>query len=111
MKKRKDKSVNKVSSIYDKLFDCTVHLNRDTLNCLITHNIYKDAEGNPFKWTDLEKFAKWMDNRLEARRNYLVEVLTPHKYWVTQKKGMERAFTGDYWWVNDVGMYNCSICT
>jgi peptide methionine sulfoxide reductase MsrB len=24
---------------------------------------------------------------------------------------MERAFTGEYWWTNDVGRYDCLGCT
>jgi peptide methionine sulfoxide reductase MsrB len=77
----------------------------------ITHKIYTSTKGNKLSWTSLETFGRWMDNRIETRRKHMLEVLSPHKYWVTQKKGTERAFTGDYWWYNDVGMYNCSICS
>lgn len=37
--------------------------------------------------------------------------LTPHEIYVTQGKGNERAFTGDYWWVQDVGIYSCKVCS
>ena len=31
---------------------------------------------------------------------------------MTQSGGaMERAFTGEYWWTNDVGRYDCVVCT
>ncbi len=36
--------------------------------------------------------------------------MTPHQFWITQGKGMERPFTGDLWYVKDVGNYNCAIC-
>ena len=40
------------------------------------------------------------------------ERLTPHEFHLTQlKHGMERAFTGEYWWTNDVGRYDCISCT
>ena len=37
--------------------------------------------------------------------------MTPHDYYITQGKGMERAFTGEYWWTNEVGRYDCKSCT
>lgn len=40
------------------------------------------------------------------------ERLTPHQFHLTQlRHGMERAFTGEYWWTNDVGRYDCLCCT
>lgn len=36
--------------------------------------------------------------------------LNPHQYFVTQGKGYERPYTGDYWWVKDVGNYHCIVC-
>ena len=30
---------------------------------------------------------------------------------MTQNKATERAFTGEYWWVQDVGRYDCVVCT
>ena len=90
-----------------------MRFNAETLDLLVIHNIYKNNEEKPkpLRWTDLETFAKWVDARLESRREHLATVLTPHQYWVTQRKGTERAFTGEYWWYNDVGMYNCVVCT
>ena len=37
--------------------------------------------------------------------------LSPHEYWITQEQGTERPFTGDYWWLNDVGRYDCKVCS
>ena len=36
--------------------------------------------------------------------------LSPHEYFITQGKGPERPFTGDHWWVKDVGNYYCKVC-
>jgi peptide-methionine (R)-S-oxide reductase len=36
--------------------------------------------------------------------------LSPHEYFVTQGKGIERPFTGEYWWYKDIGNYNCIVC-
>ena len=36
--------------------------------------------------------------------------LTPHEYFITQGKGPERPFTGDFWWYKDVGTYHCKVC-
>src|SRR5690349_6210324 len=36
--------------------------------------------------------------------------LTPEQFAVTQEKGTERAFTGQYWDHHERGMYNCIVC-
>lgn len=36
--------------------------------------------------------------------------LTPLQYHVTQEKGTERAFTGEYWNCHDDGTYHCVVC-
>jgi len=40
----------------------------------------------------------------------LKDKLTPLQYKVTQEKGTERAFTGEYYQKTDEGDYNCVVC-
>ena len=37
-------------------------------------------------------------------------MLTPEQYHVTQEKGTERPFTGEYWDFNEQGDYHCRVC-
>jgi len=37
--------------------------------------------------------------------------LHPHAFWLTQGKGTERPFTGQYWDKKDLGHYGCIVCT
>jgi peptide-methionine (R)-S-oxide reductase len=51
----------------------------------------------------MDKQMKPDDAELRAR-------LTPEQYHVTQEKGTERAFTGEYWNHKEDGKYNCIVC-
>jgi peptide-methionine (R)-S-oxide reductase len=51
----------------------------------------------------MDKQMKPSDAELRAR-------LTPEQYHVTQEKGTERAFTGEYWNHKEDGKYHCIVC-
>lgn len=65
----------------------------------------------PKSFENMEKYQKWLDDKQEEILMHNKAKLTPHEFFITQGKGMERAFTGKYWWVKDVGTYSCKVCT
>ena len=48
--------------------------------------------------------------KIKKSPDELKDQLTPEQYHVTQEKGTERAFTGEYWNTKDAGMYRCVVC-
>jgi peptide-methionine (R)-S-oxide reductase len=51
-----------------------------------------------------------MQNKDPDKNSKLRAELTPMQYHVTQEKGTEQAFTGEYWNTKDAGMYHCVVC-
>lgn len=102
----KEEPKTKIKSIYDKLNDITVEADGS-----ITHNVYKKSDGSgprSFKTKDI--FLHWKAKHLRERNEELKSRLTPLQYYITQGKGNERPFTGEYWWTKDVGTYKCVCC-
>ena len=65
----------------------------------------------PKKFNSLMDYEQWVAEKEEEILNKKRERLTPHEFYITQGKHMERAFTGKYWWVKDMGTYSCKVCT
>ena len=60
----------------------------------------------------MSDYANWKKKNEEKYQRKMRKTLTPHEYYITQSGGaMERAFTGEYWWTNDVGHYECKSCS
>ena len=51
-----------------------------------------------------------MDKQMTPDDAELRARLTPEQYHVTQEKGTERAFTGEYWNHKEDGKYHCIVC-
>ncbi|MFA5933752.1 MAG: peptide-methionine (R)-S-oxide reductase MsrB [Candidatus Paceibacterota bacterium] len=45
-----------------------------------------------------------------VNKEELKKQLTPDEYYVTQEKGTEMPFTGEYVHTEDKGMYKCKVC-
>ena len=63
---------------------------------LYAFNLFANAQGN--------KQISSMDS------DSLKKVLSPIQFFVTQQKGTERPFTGDYWNFFEKGSYHCVCC-
>jgi peptide-methionine (R)-S-oxide reductase len=51
-----------------------------------------------------------MARKVEKTDKEWRELLTEQQYEVTQRKGTERPFTGEYWKTEDPGTYRCVAC-
>lgn len=60
---------------------------------------------------DMNSYLEWKAEKLKALRNEIFDKLTPMEFYITQNKGTERPYTGDYWETNNVGLYACKVCT
>ena len=62
-------------------------------------------------WPSVASFKAWRTKHLKQRRNVHKDTLSPLEFYVTHGMGHERPFTGDLWWLKDVGIYYCKCCT
>lgn len=60
---------------------------------------------------NMDKYLTWKNKRKTELKGKIFEKLTPMEYYITQGKGSERPYTGDYWDTNAVGVYACKVCT
>jgi peptide-methionine (R)-S-oxide reductase len=54
--------------------------------------------------------AQEKENHKIVTKAELKKALTPTQYFVTQEKGTERPFTGEYWKHSEAGTYHCVCC-
>lgn len=78
-----------------------------------SHKYYKVKldKDKPRHFQDLKTFKSWEAKHVAQIQRGLRERLSPHEYFITQGKGTERAFTGEYVWNLDLGTYECVTCT
>lgn len=58
----------------------------------------------------LKNFTKKMVDNFKADKQELKKRLSQIEYYVTQEKGTERPYTGEYWKLMDDGFYHCIVC-
>jgi hypothetical protein len=68
-------------------------------------------EGKPKLFESMDSYFEWKENKNKQLRQEIFDKLTPMEYYITQHKGTERPFTGEYWDSVGVGLYSCKVCT
>jgi peptide-methionine (R)-S-oxide reductase len=51
-----------------------------------------------------------MTEKVSPNKEELRQRLTPEQYHITQEKGTERPFTGEYYYLKNDGTYRCVVC-
>jgi peptide-methionine (R)-S-oxide reductase len=51
-----------------------------------------------------------MADKMSKSKEELRKKLTPEQYYITQEKGTERPFTGEYYHFKGEGTYRCVVC-
>lgn len=77
----------------------------------VSHKIYKARDGQPRTYKNIKVFNAWKSSHEARLKRNLRTRLSPHQFYLTQGKGTERAFTGEYVWTNDLGTYSCVTCS
>ena len=63
-------------------------------------------EDSPKVFESQEEYEEWLVDRKQAILEQTRKNLSPHEFYITQGKSMERPYANDYWWVKDVGTYS-----
>lgn len=67
--------------------------------------------GNTKVFETMEAYMKWKTETTSNLHEEIKAKLTPMEFYLTQNKGTERPYTGDYWDSNHPGIYSCKTCT
>jgi hypothetical protein len=70
-----------------------------------------DNKINPLIFDTMKDYLEWKTNKISELKEKMLNKLTPMEKYITQNKGTERPYTGDYWDNYKVGLYACKVCT
>ena len=74
-------------------------------------NVYEEDGKTPRVYESMKEYLEWKDKKVTESRQAIFDKLTPMEFYMTQGKGTERPYTGDYWETQKVGNYCCKVCT
>jgi len=77
---------------------------------LSTPSIFSSFSTDPISTPNQPDIETPQGKPLKIKKIYRFD-LSPHAFWLTQGKGMERPYTGDYWFTKDTGHYVCLGCS
>ena len=72
---------------------------------------FKSEEGSQIIFDTESEYKNHIEQTLEKRFANLKLRLTPQQLYTLLGYGFERAYTGEYYSCNDVGIYACRVCT
>jgi peptide-methionine (R)-S-oxide reductase len=73
-------------------------------------NIFNIREKNKLYFRARNFLFSTNEPKIKFPKEELKKRLNPLEFHVTQEKGTERAFTGEYWNNKDKGIYECVVC-
>jgi peptide-methionine (R)-S-oxide reductase len=76
--------------------------------CILLYSLYTPARPDKMENQEDRLREKVMTQKYSP--DDLRQRLTPEQFYVTQQKGTEAAFTGEFWNHHEQGMYRCVVC-
>jgi hypothetical protein len=68
-------------------------------------------DDKPKHFSNIESYQEWRDEKEANIVQQQKNSLSPYEFFLIHAKRLERPFTGQYWWLKDMGTYSCKVCT